>query len=94
MSADLTRAVEAAAQKAFEISRAEVADILPPKTAANLPHWDQVRPVEKLQWRQKVLPLVEAAVGALPNRERGLWLEGYYANDAGIHEDACPYPLV
>lgn len=92
MSDDLTKAVEAAAQRCFELSREEISSILPPKTAARLPQWDEVRPVEKLQWRQKVLPLVEAALNALPNRDRGLWLEGFYAHDVGIREEACPYP--
>lgn len=94
MITDLTKAVEAAAQRAFEISREEVSAILPPNTAARLPQWDEVRPVEKLQWRQRVLPLVQAAIDALPDRERGLWLEGYYAHESGVREEACPYPLV
>lgn len=66
MNADLTAPVEAAARAAHAEGRKEAAALLPPKTAEKLPQWEDVGPVQQNQWRQIVLPIVQAAVEAIP----------------------------
>lgn len=98
---DATLAVDAAAQAVFAASRKAVFDTLPPETAARLADWDGIGPVQQLEWRQQVLPLVWAALGALPDQRHTAWLEGHQAGlddgnrwyDGIMNQDAVnPYP--
>lgn len=89
---EATVAVEAAARKAYETNVENRRRVFPP--GVKFRGWDELDPITKNGWREDVLPLIWAALEALPDRSRGLWLEGYYAHESGIHEEACPYPLV
>ena len=91
---DATMAVEAAARKVYE-ANAEGYDATMARVGLpGQPSWEDANPLTKNQYREAVLPIVWATLEAIPDRSRGLWLEGYYAHECGIHEDACPYPLV
>lgn len=82
MNADLTAPVEAAARAAFEEGRKQAAALLPPKTAEKLSQWEDIGPVQQNQWRQGVLPIVQAAVSAIPEPEgpgSTAWLEALMA---------------
>lgn len=71
-----TKAVDAAARKAHEESRREVAE------ATRIPierysTWDEAGPIVQNQWRQRVLPIVWAALTALTDPRYPAWNEGY-----------------
>jgi len=89
---DATVAVDAAARRAFEIGREDAARLLLPSEQAKLSQWDDLPPLLKNQWRDGVLHIVWAALEALPEPRRNAWLEGFYANEVGIREEACPHP--
>lgn len=92
---EATIAVDAAAKTVYEANREAAAESLRRSgVLPTAPPWDKLDSLAQNEFRTAVLPIVWAALEAIPDRSRGLWLEGYYANDAGIHEDACPYPLV
>jgi len=84
---DATLAVEAAAKADYEA-------IAEP---GSMP-WEDVPPTIKLALRKRVLPLVWAALGALPDQRRTAWAEGYdkaWHNWTGTHDPgdhANPYP--
>lgn len=91
---EATAAVEAAARKVYEENAKGYNATMERVGLPGQPSWDDANPLTKNQYREAVLPIVWAALEALPDRSRGLWLEGYYAHDCGIREEACPYPLV
>lgn len=85
---DATVAVEAAARADYE----HVAKQMLERDGATAPPWDEVKPELKLRWRQEVLDLVWAALGALPDQRHTAWLEGYVASKTSLEADANPYP--
>lgn len=93
--AEATIAVEAAAKHVYEQNREAAAESLRRSgVLPTAPPWDKLDPLAKREFKEAVLPIVWTALEALPDRSRGLWLEGFYAHEAGIREEACPYPLV
>lgn len=66
MKADLTGPVEAGARAAYELDRARLQGILPLKQGAALPEWENLQPVQKGYWRNHILPVVQAAINAIP----------------------------
>jgi hypothetical protein len=89
---EATAAVTAAARKLFEDQAAVLLDVpveeLPPTA-----RFDARPPLEQNHYRETVLPIVWAALEALPDPRRGAWFEGYHAGTLlGVgHDDACPY---
>lgn len=78
---DATVAVEAAAKAAWEAST--------PASLIGIPlKWDELSPLDKSTIRNTVLPLVWAALSALPDPRYGAWNEGYHAGyeDGGFDE--------
>lgn len=88
-----TAAVDAAAAAAHKLGRDALLETLPPSTAARLPKWEDELPPVKMQWRQRVLPIVWAALEALPDPRHTAWLEGLYCGLRRGYEDDNPYPL-
>ena len=68
---DATVAVEAAAKRAYDDWRAS--------HNAHTPEWEDLGPVHQLRFREGVLPLVWAALEALPDPRREAWEEGRQA---------------
>jgi len=64
---DATLAVEAAARKMFEDA----------KPSTFLARWEDLHPTAQLEFRQAVLPVVWAALGALPDQRHAAWAEGF-----------------
>lgn len=89
--AEATVAVEAAAKKVYEANAEGYNATMARAGLPGQPSWEDSNPLTKNQYREAVLPIVWAALEALPDRSRGLWLEGYYAHEVGIDENACPY---
>lgn len=79
---DATLAIDAAARELFAQQRKMTLDILPPGASDRLSDWDGIGPVQQLQWRQNVLLVVRAALGALPDQRRAAWAEGYMAGSS------------
>jgi hypothetical protein len=84
---DLTPAVEAAARAAYEAQLAETAEQtqIPIERYAG---WDAIGPVAQLGWRQIVLPIVTAAIDAVPDPRYAVWVEGHLAPNNAVN----PYP--
>jgi hypothetical protein len=86
---EATVAVEAAARAAFRVQLAETAE----QTQISIERysdWDDIGPVAQLGWRQQVLPLVWAALEAIPDRRHEAWLLGHLAPNNAVN----PYPGV
>lgn len=86
---DATVAVEAAAKAAWEAST--------PASLIGIPlKWDELSPLDKSAIRNTVLPLVWAALSALPDPRHGAWEEGFasaaYDFEAGEIERDVPNP--
>ena len=98
-----TKAVDAAARRAFEDSRRETAEAtgIPLERYAD---WDDIGKVVQRQWRERVLSTVWAALSSLPDPRHTAWTLGYVAGQsdgafeaAGSGEDVVyphenPYP--
>lgn len=91
---DATLAVASAAKSVYETNRAASAETFRRSGLPEQKSWEELDPLTQNTFRNAVLPIVWATLEAIPDRDRGLWLEGYYAHECGIHEEACPYPLV
>lgn len=95
---DLTAPVEAAARAAFDKVRNDTLSILPPTAASRLAEWEQIGPVQQNVWRTQVLPLVQAAVEAVPDGRWAAWEEGLASADYSFEDGdvyaTCdnPYP--
>jgi hypothetical protein len=93
---DATLAVNAAAQKIFAEGRQQAYDALERSgrldQANRLAQWEELPPLVQNQYRDAVLSTVWAALEALPDNRRTIWLEGYIAADNGRDEETCPYP--
>ena len=91
---EATAAVDAAARKFYEDQAAVLLDVL----VDDLPQsarFDARPPLEQNHYREVVLPIVWAALEALPDPRRSAWLEGYRAGQSDwITTEArpCPYP--
>lgn len=83
-----TEAVEAAARKAFEEGRREAANLLPVPVADRLDQWDELSPLLKRQWGELVMPIVWAALEAVPDQRHEAWLVGHLAPSGAVN----PYP--
>lgn len=77
---DATVALEAAARKVYESSR-QPSD----------PAWRDLLPGSQNAIKSSLLPIVWAALDALPDPRRGAWLEGYLTADNGGDVSECPY---
>lgn len=84
-----TKAVDAAAKNFFE--RAVKAQGGDPD---GVDAWENQEPTIKNVWRQQVLPIVWAALQALPDPRSTAWLQGLYAGLRGGYEDDNPYEEV
>ena len=89
-----TRAVDAAARKAFERYRASA-------EATKDLDWEDLAPTTHLRFREVVLPVAWAALTSLPDPRYAAWLEGHAAGladsnrwyDGILDQDAVnPYP--
>lgn len=89
---DLTPAITAAARAAHARGNEELRATLPPSAAARLSEWEDIGPLPQNQWREFVLPLVAAAVDALPDPRYATWEAGYQAGKRGDSHDN-PFPL-
>lgn len=85
---DATLAVEAAAKADYE----RVAKQMLERHGEVATPWDETTPQLKLRWRQEVLDLVWAALGALPDQRHTAWLEGYVAAENDRLGSATPNP--
>lgn len=91
---EATIAVEAAACKVYEANREAAAEslrrsgILP-----TAPHWEKLSPLAQNEFRNAVLPVVWAALEALPDNRRDVWLAGYDngSRSDGLFRSECPY---
>lgn len=67
-----TVAVEAAARKAYE----DTLNDYQSRHGGKVTPWEQATPALKLSWRDHVLPVVWAALQALPDPRYAAWEEG------------------
>lgn len=88
--ADATVAVEAAARKTYEDGMAARAEVYPEGT--QFTPWDDLGPVGKLEVRNAVLPIVWAALAALPDPRHEAWAEGFNCDYEGDGWPPNPYP--
>lgn len=92
-----TAAVDVAARKAHEIELTRVRGLIPPTQHHLLPEWEQLGSMDQLALRERVLPLVWAALEALPDPRFGAWQAGKNAamNSHPSHWNHLenPYPL-
>lgn len=84
-----TAAVEAAARKTYEDGIAARAQVYP--DGVELTSWDDLHAVGKLEVRNAVLPIVWAALAALPDPRYAVFEEGYAAGRTHSTE-GNPYP--
>lgn len=77
---DLTAAVTAAAKTAHYLGNESLRETLPPSALARLPGWEDIGPLVQNQWREMVLPMVIAAIDAVPDPRYAAWEEGYAAS--------------
>lgn len=83
-----TKAVDAAARKAYEDRVARLRRRIPEKVQAELgprTEWVDLPPEIALDWREQVLPIVWAALEALPDPRRAAWELGYQQAVADQH---------
>lgn len=81
-----TQAVEAAAKAAYDADVKQRREVFPP--GVEFTEWDDLEPTAKLAVREAVLPLVWAALSALPDPRRAAWFAGYdHAEIIGIRDD-------
>lgn len=80
-----TKAVEAAAQQLHARIQEIRAKAFPNGVA--MESWADASPVDKNNRRQDVLPLVWAALEALPDPRHGAWNEGHYSGYAEAVSD-------
>jgi hypothetical protein len=76
-----TAAVEAAGEALFESLANDEAK----------GSWSTLQPIVKHYFRDKVLPIVEAGLQALPDPRKTAWLEGLYCGLRQGYEDDNPY---
>lgn len=76
----LTIAVTAAAKASHHLGNESLRDTLPPSAFARLSEWDDIGPLVQNQWRAMVLPIVLAALDAVPDPRYAAWEEGYAAS--------------
>lgn len=88
--AAMTAALDAAARKAWELSCEERAKSYPPGT--RFPDYDELLPMAKHRFAEQVMPIVWAALSALPDPRYAVWEEGYVAGVASPEADTNPYP--
>lgn len=84
-----TLAVDAAAKAAYDDNIKARKEVFPP--SATFPEWDDLHPTEKLQIRESVLPLVWAALAALPDPRYTAWEAGMIASYED-RDSPNPYP--
>lgn len=75
-----TAAVEAAAKKAYDMEVEVRRHAFPPGVIFR--EWEQIEPAQKIRLRVAVLPLVWAALGAVPDPRHVAWAEGREAGHA------------
>lgn len=88
-----TVAVDAAARAAYEADVEQRRKVFPP--GVRFRTWEQYPADKKLEIRQAVLPIVWAALAALPDPRHGAWAEGREAGyDDAMYEErgVGPYP--
>lgn len=88
-----TRAVDGAARKAYEDRAARLRRRIPEKVQAELgprTEWVDLPPEIAIDWREQVLPIVWAALEALPDPRHGAWTEGYHAGSLDEFAKSVP----
>lgn len=86
-----TKAVDAAARRAWEVDVAKRRTVFPP--GMKFPDFDDLEPTQKLEIRNAVLPLVWAALTALPDPRYAAFEQGAEAGQAwGANYAENPYP--
>lgn len=82
-----TVAVDVAARKVFEAQRPDIPGV--PQV-----EWEHLSPTVKLGIRESVLPIIWAALAALPDPRYAAWIEGFEegSDDTFGSTGACPYP--
>lgn len=88
-----TVAVDAAARHSYEAGRAKALESLEraAQTGASIPEWDALHPVAKQAVKNEVLPVVWAALQALPDPRYAVYEEGY-ADGYGVHPGDQSHP--
>lgn len=87
----MTVAVDAAARSAYDADVARRREVFPP--GVHFHSWEeQPDPMVKYQFRDGVLPIVMAALNALPDPRHDAWDLGYIAADNGCDESTNPFP--
>lgn len=76
----MTDAVEAAAARAYENG-----------ARIGWPTWTDLPAIQKLSFREAVMPIVMAALKSLPDPRHGAWIEGLYCGLRQGYEDDNPY---
>lgn len=85
-----TKAVDAAARAYYDEQIKARREVFPP--SAVFPTFDELEPEVRLGLREGVLPLVWAAVAALPDPRYATWTEGVIAGGNGLDTTDNPYP--
>lgn len=85
----MTVAVEAAARSAYD----EAVRTATERGAVRL-DWEKLPPLHKHRFREGVQPYVIAALRALPDPRRSVWIDGLYVGLRNGYEDDNPYPEV